>query len=39
MVGTRIERNDYTGAAWLRSLRLGWQPSGRAMNGFEAWTT
>ena len=30
-LGTRIERNDYTGAAWLPSLRLGWQPSRRAM--------
>ncbi|MDP9124230.1 MAG: TonB-dependent receptor [Pseudomonadota bacterium] len=30
-IGTRVERNDYTGAAWLPSLRLGWQPSGGAM--------
>ena len=30
-VGTRVEHNDYTGAAWLPSLRLSWQPSDRAM--------
>ena len=30
-IGTRVERNDYTGAAWLPSLRLSWQPSGHAM--------
>ncbi len=30
-LGARVERNDYTGAAWLPSLRLGWQPSARAM--------
>ena len=30
-IGTRVERNDYTGAAWLPSLRIGWQPSSRAM--------
>jgi iron complex outermembrane recepter protein len=30
-VGTRVERNGYTGAAWLPSLRLGWQPSAGGM--------
>ena len=30
-IGTRLERNDYTGTDWLPSIRLGWQPSARAM--------
>jgi iron complex outermembrane receptor protein len=30
-VGTRLEHNDYTGTEWLPSIRLGWQPSARAM--------
>jgi iron complex outermembrane recepter protein len=25
-LGARIERNDYTGAEWLPSIRLGWNP-------------
>jgi iron complex outermembrane receptor protein len=30
-VGTRLEHNDYTGLEWLPSIRVGWQPSTRAM--------
>ena len=30
-IGTRLEHNDYTGIEWLPSIRVGWQPSTRAM--------
>jgi iron complex outermembrane receptor protein len=30
-LGSRVEHNDYTGPEWLPSIRLGWQPSTRAM--------
>jgi len=29
--GVRVEYNDYTGAEWLPTLRLRWQPSPRAL--------